>query len=148
MLAIFQAGPSLSWEIVPGIAVGASAHLVYSQMEMKMQPKDEKPKGGGESIDSNETYRIQFFALGSNLTAALTEVSTGDLVSLVSTVDGFYSSGVAGVLVETEYDGFDNPVAPIIGSFDEVQAVPEPSMAVLLSCGVGALALLGRRRMA
>jgi hypothetical protein len=100
------------------------------------------------AIDSNEAYRIQFVALGSNLTAALTEVSTGDLVSLVSTVDGFYPSGVAGVLVETEYDGFDNPVAPIIGSFDEVQAVPEPSMAMLIGCGVGALALLGRRRMA
>jgi long-chain fatty acid transport protein len=36
MLAVFQAGPSVSWEIAPGIAIGASAHLVYSQMEMKM----------------------------------------------------------------------------------------------------------------
>ncbi len=36
MLAVFQAGPSLSWEFAPGIALGASAHAVYSQMEMKM----------------------------------------------------------------------------------------------------------------
>ena len=99
-------------------------------------------------IDSSETYRVQFFALGSNLTAALIEVSSGDVVSFVSTVDGLYSSGAAGVLVETEYDGFDNPVAPIVGSFDEVQAVPEPSMALLVGFGVGALAALGRRRVA
>lgn len=95
-------------------------------------------------IDSNETYRVQFFALGSNLIAGLFEVSSGNRVSLVSAVDSLYSSGIAGVLVETEYDGSDNPVGPIVGSFDDVQAVPEPSMMVLIVYGVGVLMLLGR----
>jgi hypothetical protein len=96
-------------------------------------------------IDPSETYRIEFFLRGSNLTAGLTETSTGDLVSLVSAVDAFYSSGVAGILVETEYDFNDFPLAPIIGTFDDVEAVPEPSAISLLGWGVGALVLLRRR---
>jgi hypothetical protein len=34
----------------------------------------------------------------------------------------------------------------IIGSFDDVVAVPEPSMMSLIGCGVGGLVLLRRRR--
>jgi hypothetical protein len=78
--------------------------------------------------------------------AGLTEVSSGDLVSMLATVDALYSSGVAGILVETEYDFLDFPVGPIIGSFDDVVAVPEPSMMTLIGCGVGGLVLLRRRR--
>jgi hypothetical protein len=78
--------------------------------------------------------------------AGLTEVSSGDLVSMLATVDALYSSGVAGILVETEYDFLDFPVGPIIGSFDDVAEVPEPSMMSLIGCGVGGLVLLRRRR--
>jgi hypothetical protein len=81
------------------------------------------------------------------LTAQLTEVSSGDILSIIAAVDSFYASGVAGVLVETEYDFDDFPVAPIIGTFDNVQAVPEPSIVSLIGWGVGALLLFQRRRL-
>jgi hypothetical protein len=45
-------------------------------------------------------------------------------VSMLATVYALYSSGIAGILVETEYDFLDFPVGPIIGSFDDVVAVP------------------------
>ena len=50
--------------------------------------------------------------------------------------------GVAGILVETEYDSNDFPVAPIVGTFDDVFAVPEPSFALLIAFGVLGLASL------
>ena len=56
------------------------------------------------------------------------------------------ASGVEGVLVETEYNFLAFPVGPIIGSFDDVVAVPEPSMMSLIGRGVGGLVLLRRRR--
>jgi hypothetical protein len=99
------------------------------------------------AIDPNEAYRVQFFLLGSSLTAQLTEVSSGDILSTIAAVDSFYASGIAGVLVETEYDFDDFPVAPIIGTFDNVQAVPEPSIVNLIGWGVGALLLFQRRRL-
>jgi hypothetical protein len=100
-------------------------------------------------IDPNETYRVQFFLLGSNLTARLIALSTGQIVSTLTTVDSLYSTGVAGILVETEYniDGF--PLGPIVGTFDNVRGLPEPSLVSLIGCGAGMLALLGgnaRRR--
>ena len=97
-------------------------------------------------IDANESYRVQFALLGSSLTAWLIEISTGDTVSMISAVDALYATGVSGVLVETEYDINDFPVAPIIGTFDNVQAVPEPSMLSLIGSGVGSLLVLGRRK--
>ena len=96
-------------------------------------------------IDRNETYRIEFFLLGSSLTARLIETSSGDPLSTIFAVDALYSSGIAGILVETEYDSNDFPVAPIIGTFDDVEAVPEPSTVSLLGWGVGALLVIRRR---
>jgi hypothetical protein len=96
------------------------------------------------TIDPNATYRVQFFLIGSNLVARLIEGSTGELLSTLSAVDGVYTSGVTGVLVETQYDLLDNPVAPIVGTFDDVEALPEASAATLLACG--SLGLLGAAR--
>jgi len=46
------------------------------------------------------------------------------------------------LLVETEFAFDDTPVAPIIGTFDDFEAVPEPSMLSLIGWGVGALVML------
>ncbi len=96
-------------------------------------------------IDSNETYRVELYLIDTYQYARLIEVSSGDVVSTLSAADIFYSSGFAGLLVETEYAGV-TPVAPIVGTFDNVTAVPEPSMLSMLGCGVGGLMLLGRKR--
>ncbi len=97
-------------------------------------------------IDPNETYSVQFFLLGSNLTARLLAGSTAEILSTVTATDAFYSSGFAGVLVETEYDLNDFPVAPIIGTFDNVQALPEPSLSSLIGPGIVMLVLISRKR--
>lgn len=97
-------------------------------------------------IDPSESYRIQFFLLGANLIARLIEVSTGETLSTITALDGLYSSGVAGILVETAYDVDDFPVAPIVGTFDDVQAVPEPSLSILIGWGGGLLGLMRLRR--
>jgi len=94
------------------------------------------------SIDPSRAYRVQFFLLGSNLVARLIDQSTGELLSTITGIDFLYSSGVAGILVETEYDSNDFPVAPIVGTFDDVSAVPEPSFAFLIAFGVLGLASL------
>jgi len=102
----------------------------------------------GVAIDPGEPYRVQFFLLGSTLVARLLDGTTGELLSTLVAVDGLYASGFAGVLVETAYDGFDNPIAPIVGTFDDVSAVPEPSAGALLASGLlglGALSRLSRR---
>jgi len=96
-------------------------------------------------IDSNETYRVEFLLIDAYLFARLTETSSGDVVSTLMAQDNFYTSGFSGLFVETEYDGVD-PVAPAIGSFDKVQAVPESSMVGMLFWGGGGLALLWRKR--
>ncbi len=98
------------------------------------------------AIDPGETYRVQLYALGTNLTARLIETSTGETLSLITSSDSLYTSGFAGILVETEYDALDVPVGPILGTFDDVLAVPEPASATAVLCGFGATLLLGRRR--
>ena len=50
-LAVMQGGPSIAWRISPEFAVGASAHLVYSQMEFRM-PYSLSPSALGGIIDS------------------------------------------------------------------------------------------------
>ncbi len=99
---------------------------------------------GSLLIDPNEPYRVQFFLLGTDLVARLIDASTGELLSTINTVDGVYVSGIGGVLVETAYTSGGAPVAPIIGTFDDVMAVPEPSFAALIGCGGGGLVLFGR----
>jgi hypothetical protein len=103
---------------------------------------------GGLTIDSNSSYQVEFELTGSSLTARLFDGSGTTLLSTISALDSFYTSGVSGVLVETAYDPFDNPVAPIVGTFDDVQAVPEPTGSVMLMAGGGFLSLLARRRSA
>jgi hypothetical protein len=97
-------------------------------------------------IDPGATYYVEFLLVGSSLTAQLFDASGTTLLSTISGVDGFYGSGVSGVLVETAYDAFDNPVGPIVGTFDDVEAVPEPSQWLLLSAGMILLTLFYRRR--
>jgi len=99
-------------------------------------------------IDRDEIYRVEFVLFGSDLSAQLTVNSTGEVLSTITVADFEYASGVAGILVETEFDIDDFPVAPIIGTFDDVWAVPEPSMGSLIAWGVGALVMFQRRRLA
>ena len=99
-------------------------------------------------IDRDEIYRVEFVLLGSDLSAQLTLNSTGEILSMITVADSDYANGVAGLLVETEFASDDTPVAPIIGTFDDIWAVPEPSMGSLIGWGVGALVMLQRRRWA
>jgi hypothetical protein len=98
------------------------------------------------AIDPNSTYLVDFLLVGSSLTAQLWDASGTTLLSTIGAVDGFYDSGVSGLLVETAYDLHDNPVGPIVGTFDDVVAVPEPSGAMQLTAGVVLLALLSHAR--
>ena len=93
------------------------------------------------SIDPFRTDHIQFFLIGSTLTARLLDASTRQLLSTISVSDSTFAAGAAGVLVETAYDASLFPVAPIVGSFDDVEAVPEPETAAFWASGV--LALVG-----
>lgn len=95
-------------------------------------------------IDANETYRVDLFLVDDYQYARLVEVSSGDTVSVLGSEDNFYASGFGGLIVETEYAGV-TPVGPIVGTFDDVQAVPEPTMLHFLCWGVAGVALLGRR---
>ncbi len=97
-------------------------------------------------IDPNETYRVQLYAAGSSLTARLIATSTGETLSLLTATDSQYTSGFSGILVETAYDSQDFPVAPIVGTFDDVSAVPEPSGSVSILCGAAVLLMLRRGR--
>lgn len=92
------------------------------------------------TLDPGRAYHIQFFLIGSTLTARLLDASTRQLLSTISVSDSSYAAGFAGLLVETAYDASLFPVAPIVGSFDNVEAVPEPETAVLWATGVLALA--------
>jgi len=87
------------------------------------------------SIDPNATHVVQLWVLGSTLTARLLDASTREILSTLFTTDASYTSGVSGILVETNYDFADSPIGPIVGTFDEVEALPEPGFAVLLSAG-------------
>ena len=98
------------------------------------------------TIDPSETYKIQLFLIGSNQIARLIEVSTGTLLSTITSTDALYTSGFAGILVQTEYDIDDNPVGPIAGSFDNIRAVPEPALVSLLGWGIAGLTALARRK--
>lgn len=95
------------------------------------------------SLDPNATYHIQFFLLGSTLAARLLDADTRAILSTIYVIDGHFTSGGAGVLVETAYQ-VGIPVAPIIGTFDDVEAVPEPGYGSALVVGV--LAIGFRRR--
>jgi hypothetical protein len=96
-------------------------------------------------ISPSATYYVEFSLIGSSLTAQLFDASGTTLLSTINGVDGLYGSGVSGVLVETAYDGFGNPVGPIVGTFDDVEAVPEPSLSVLLVAGFAVLTFLTRK---
>jgi hypothetical protein len=96
-------------------------------------------------IDPNETYRVELYLIDRYQFARLIEVSSGEVVSTLTANDSFYTGGVSGLLVETEYSGV-TPQAPIVGTFDNVEAVPEPSLGILVGFGVAGLALLGRSR--
>lgn len=99
------------------------------------------------SIDPGTTYHIQFFLVGSTLTARLLDATTRTLLSTITVVDGSYAAGAAGLIVETDYDGLLNPVAPVVGTFDSVAAVPEPGGAIALAIGsLGVFRLAGRAR--
>jgi hypothetical protein len=98
------------------------------------------------AIDANETYEIQLFLLGSNVVGRLIDASSGQILSTITAIDALYGSGVGGVLVETEYIG-DIPVGPVIGTFDNVRAVPEPSAVPLIGVGtLGVVCLATSRR--
>lgn len=98
------------------------------------------------AIDPGRTYRIQLFLIGSRLTARLLDATTRELLSTISVTDALYASGRAGILVETRYVG-GVPAGPIVGTFDDVEAVPEPSGPAPLALAAAALALVaaGRR---
>lgn len=97
-------------------------------------------------IDPNSTYRVEFQLVGSSLFAQLFDSSGTTLLSTIGSVDSLYGSGVSGLLVETAYDSFDNPIGPIVGTFDDVEAVPEPSGAIQLIAGTAFLTLLTRKQ--
>ncbi|MFO0688498.1 MAG: hypothetical protein U0900_07310 [Myxococcota bacterium] len=99
------------------------------------------------SIDRGRTYRIQFFLVGTTLTARLLDASTRALLSTIHVTDSSYASGGAGILVETRYQA-GVPVGPIVGTFDDVEAVPEPAGATALAMATALLGALaaGRRR--
>jgi hypothetical protein len=96
-------------------------------------------------LDPGLRYRAEFDLIGSNLVARLYDSSGTSLLSTINAVDSSYSSGVSGILVETEYDGLDNPVGPIVGTFDNVQSVPEPDTAWMILAGSGLLMLAARK---
>ncbi len=100
------------------------------------------------AIDPGTTYRIEFHLIGSTLSARLRDTSTGVLLSAISVVDTSFASGLAGLLVETDYDVGLNPVAPVVGTFDAVVVVPEPSLMALVAAGAIAVAGLKYRRIA
>ncbi len=98
-------------------------------------------------IDPSQSYRVEFFVVGTNLTAFLRDATTGQILSSLAVSDSSYSSGLSGILSETAYDASDNPVGPVVGTFDDVEAVPEPGAAALLGSGLLAIAWReGRRR--
>jgi hypothetical protein len=94
------------------------------------------------ALDPLRTYRIHFYLIGSSLTARLFDAATGSLLSTLHVDDTRFAAGVAGLLVETGYDASGNPVAPIVGTFDDVKVVPEPLGRALAWTGVFAFALL------
>lgn len=98
-------------------------------------------------IDRAIPYQIQFSLIGTTLTARLLDATTRQLLSTISATDVHYGSGSAGLLVETAYDAFANPIGPIVGTFDSVRAVPEPDATILLAAGI-ALVCWSRRAQA
>jgi hypothetical protein len=105
--------------------------------------------GGFQTPLSVASVPIQFFLVGSRLTARLIDGSTRAVLSTITAQDASFAAGVAGLLVETRYDATLHPVAPIVGTFDAVEAVPEPSgpgLATGLAVGSAALFSARRRR--
>jgi hypothetical protein len=96
-------------------------------------------------LDPNATYHIQFFLIGSSLTARLLDGTSHALLSTLSVNDARFASGRCGLLVETAYQA-GAPIAPIVGTFDEVEALPEPSPGSAIAATCLALLALGRRR--
>ncbi len=72
------------------------------------------------------TYHIQFFLIGSRLTARLLDATTRTLLSTITVLDTSFASGAAGLIVETAYDAGLDPVGPVVGTFDSARVVPEP----------------------
>ena len=100
----------------------------------------------GLALDPAETYVVVFSIEGATLRASLVEAATSDVLSTLSATDFNYASGVSGIQVQTGYDPFDNPVGPIVGTFDNVSAVPEPGFALGLGLPLAALAVAARTR--
>lgn len=100
----------------------------------------------GLALDPAETYVVVFWIEGAVLRASLVEASTSDVVSTLSATDFSYASGVSGVLVQTAYDPFDNPIGPIVGTFDNVSAVPEPGFTFGLALSLAGLAGAARAK--
>lgn len=102
----------------------------------------------GIAVNPNTTHVVALWAQGSSIGAQLIDAATQQVVSTLFANDVSYTSGVSGVFVETAYDSFDNPIGPIVGTFDVVEALPEPGLSASLALGVGLLALLpvGRSR--
>lgn len=96
------------------------------------------------AIDPDRTYRIEFFLVGSALTARLLDASTHALLSTISAVDATHASGSVGLIVQTAYDMDLAPVAPVVGTFDSVEVVPEPGGALAIAPAVLGLLALGR----
>lgn len=92
------------------------------------------------------TYHIQFFLIGSRLTARLLDATTRTLLSTITVLDTSFASGAAGLIVETAYDAGLDPVGPVVGTFDSVRVVPEPGAAPLIGSGVMLLVARGRMR--
>ncbi|MEM9176505.1 MAG: hypothetical protein AAGC67_14880 [Myxococcota bacterium] len=102
----------------------------------------------GLGLDPNANYVVLFWLDGASLNAALVDAATSEVLSNLSATDFNYASGVSGVLVQTAYDVFDVPVGPIVGTFDNVRAVPEPRFAIGLAaaCAGFAGSVRARRR--
>ncbi len=128
-----------------GIDFASSRFLIARSLDF-IDPLTPIASDDGVAIDPGETYRVEFSLIGSTLSARLRDASSGSLLSTISTVDPNLGSGLAGLLVETGYDAGQNPLAPVVGTFDSVVVVPEPGWQALAASGGAALAGLARRR--
>jgi hypothetical protein len=90
-------------------------------------------------FETGDSVYVEFDLFGSNLTGRFYDAPGGTLLEEISWPDGTYTTGVSGVVANSE----DNLGVILRGTYDNVgsQTIPEPGSLVLL--GSGGLCALG-----